>query len=77
MYYSYSNDIGDNTDRIIIIGDVHGDIKRFKDILIKSEIINTNLEWIAEPPNTYIILLDTLYLCMYLYIYLYLHTRGD
>lgn len=55
MYYSYSNDIGDNTDRIIIIGDVHGDIKRFKDILIKSEIINTNLEWIAEPPNTYII----------------------
>jgi len=53
MYYSYSNDI--NTNRIIIIGDVHGDIKRFKEILIKSEIINTNLEWIAEPPNTIII----------------------
>jgi len=55
MYYSYSNDISNDTDRIIIIGDVHGDIKRFKEILIKSEIINTNLEWIAEPSNTIII----------------------
>jgi hypothetical protein len=55
MYFSFSNDFGNDTDRIIIIGDVHGDIKRFKEILIKSEIINTNLEWIAEPPNTYII----------------------
>ncbi len=55
MYNSYSNDISNDIDRIIIIGDVHGDIKRFKDILIKSEIINTNLEWIAEPSNTIII----------------------
>ena len=42
-------------DRFIIIGDVHGDIKRFKDILIKSHVINNNLEWIAEPSNTCII----------------------
>ena len=52
MYYSYHRN---DTDRIIIIGDIHGDIKRFKDILIKSEIINNNLEWIAQPPNTIII----------------------
>jgi hypothetical protein len=51
MYYSFYND----TDRFIIIGDVHGDIKRFKEMLIKSEVINTNLEWIANPPNTCII----------------------
>jgi len=44
-----------NANRIIIIGDVHGDIKRFKSILIDSEIINNNLEWIADPPNTIII----------------------
>lgn len=43
------------TDRIIIIGDVHGDIKRFKKILIDAHIINNNLEWIAEPSNTIIV----------------------
>lgn len=55
MYFSFSNQIGNDSDRIIVIGDVHGDIKRFKEVLIKSEIINVNLEWIAEPPNTIVI----------------------
>lgn len=41
--------------RIIIIGDVHGDIKRFKNILIEANIINNNLEWIAEPPETIVL----------------------
>ena len=41
--------------RIIIIGDVHGDIKRFKNILINAKVINDNFEWIAEPPETVII----------------------
>lgn len=41
--------------RIIIIGDMHGDIRRFKNILIDAKIINTNLEWIAEPPETIIV----------------------
>lgn len=41
--------------RIIIIGDVHGDIKRFKNILIDANVINNNFEWIAEPPETVII----------------------
>jgi hypothetical protein len=44
-----------NAPRIIIIGDVHGDIKRFKGILIESEIINNNFEWIAEPSNTIVV----------------------
>ena len=54
MFNSYINEIN-NSSRIIIIGDVHGDIKRFKSILIDSKIINDNLEWIADPPNTIIV----------------------
>jgi len=41
--------------RIVIIGDMHGDIRRFKNILIDAKIINDNLEWIAEPPETIIV----------------------
>jgi len=41
--------------RIIVIGDIHGDLKRFKNILIDAKIINNNLEWIAQPPNTIIV----------------------
>lgn len=44
-----------SADRIIVIGDVHGDIKRFKNILINASIINNNLEWIAEPSNTIVV----------------------
>lgn len=54
MFNSYINEIN-NSSRIIIIGDVHGDIKRFKSILIDSKVINDNLEWIADPPNTIIV----------------------
>ena len=41
-------------ERIIIIGDIHGDLKRFKNILIDANIINNNLEWIAKP-NTIVV----------------------
>ena len=43
-----------NVKRLIIIGDVHGDLKRFKKILIDADIINDNMEWIAKP-NTVVI----------------------
>ncbi len=42
-------------DRIVVIGDIHGDLKRFKNILINAKIINNNLEWIAVPFNTIVI----------------------
>jgi len=54
MYNEYIYEIK-NANRIIVIGDIHGDIKRFKNILIDSKIINNNLEWIAEPSNTIIV----------------------
>jgi hypothetical protein len=41
--------------RTIVIGDIHGDLKRFKQILVDARIINENLEWIAEPPNTIVV----------------------
>ena len=44
-----------HTDRVIVIGDVHGDLKRFKNILLDAKIINTNIEWIAEPQNTIVV----------------------
>jgi len=51
IYEFYNPDIN----RIIIIGDIHGDIKRFKEILIDSKVINNNFEWIAEPSNTIVL----------------------
>ena len=46
--YEYNN-------RIVIIGDIHGDIRRFKDILIDAKVINKNIEWIANPKNTIVV----------------------
>lgn len=34
-------------DNTVIIGDIHGDLKRLKTILIDAKIINENIEWIA------------------------------
>jgi hypothetical protein len=41
--------------RVVIIGDIHGDLKRLKKILIDAKIINNNIEWIANPPNTIVV----------------------
>ena len=45
----------EHNNRIVIIGGIHGDIRRFKDILIDAKIINKNIEWTAEPKNTIVI----------------------
>ena len=44
-----------HAERIVVIGDVHGDVKRFKNILIDANIINRNIEWIAVPSNTIVV----------------------
>tara|TARA_B110000858_G_scaffold196697_1_gene256138 strand:- start:796 stop:1629 length:834 start_codon:yes stop_codon:yes gene_type:complete len=33
---------------IIIIGDIHGDLKRLKNILLNEDVITNNLEWIKD-----------------------------
>ena len=35
-------------DNIVIIGDIHGDLKRLKSILLNEKIISNNLEWLKE-----------------------------
>ena len=54
MYNEYINELPAHK-RLIIVGDIHGDIRRFKNILVNAKVINNNLEWIAEPPETIII----------------------
>ena len=45
----------DDASRIIVIGDVHGDIERLLKMLITIKVITENLEWIAEPKDTIIV----------------------
>lgn len=44
-----------SSDNILIIGDIHGDIDRLYDILLRENIINNNFDWIAKPLNTIVI----------------------
>lgn len=41
--------------RILVIGDVHGDLQRFLHCLYSCRIFNEHLEWIAEPRNTIVV----------------------
>jgi hypothetical protein len=41
--------------RIIVIGDVHGDLGRLTECLYATKVINQNGEWIAEPKNTIVV----------------------
>ena len=48
-----------NNNKIIAIGDIHGDYYIFIQLLLMSKIVNTNLTWIGK--DTYVIQLgDTL-----------------
>lgn len=45
----------ENAPRIIVIGDVHGDIKRFMQCLYHANVFSKDLQWIANPPNTIVV----------------------
>lgn len=41
--------------RVIVIGDVHGDIVRLFTCLRAAHILNESNEWIAQPPDTFVV----------------------
>ncbi len=41
--------------RIVVIGDIHGDVARLLEIMYAAKVINKNMEWIAEPKNTIVV----------------------
>ena len=45
----------ENIPRIIVIGDVHGDITRLLNCMINANVFSKDLKWIAEPPNTVVV----------------------
>lgn len=44
-----------NIPRIIVIGDIHGDIQRFMNTMYALKLFDKNLTWIAEPKDTIIV----------------------
>tara|TARA_Y100000389_G_C17404000_1_gene487016 strand:- start:509 stop:1351 length:843 start_codon:yes stop_codon:yes gene_type:complete len=40
--------INNKFEKIVIIGDIHGDLKRLKNILINENVINNKLQWLHE-----------------------------
>jgi len=41
--------------RIVVIGDIHGDIQRLARCCIALKLVNVEMEWIAEPQNTILV----------------------
>lgn len=42
-------------DRLIVIGDLHGDLQRLTQCFYNAKLINHNFQWIANPPSTWVI----------------------
>jgi hypothetical protein len=42
-------------DRLIVIGDLHGDLQRLTQCFYQARLINNDFQWIAEPRNTWVI----------------------
>ena len=41
--------------RVIVIGDVHGDIERVFACLRAAQVLNDSNEWVAQPPDTFVV----------------------
>ncbi len=53
--------------RVVAIGDVHGDFKKFISILLQAKIINDRTDWIAKDT----ILVQTVNIYIYIICYIY------
>lgn len=42
-------------ERLIVIGDLHGDLQRLTQCFYSAHLINHDFQWIAEPKNTWVI----------------------
>lgn len=42
-------------DRLLVVGDVHGDLGRLVELLKANTIINEQFQWVAEPKDTWVI----------------------
>jgi hypothetical protein len=42
-------------DRVIVIGDLHGDYKKTLQLFTKLKLIDSELHWIAQPKNTFVV----------------------
>ena len=48
--------IFEKRDRVLVIGDIHGDFRRLIHILVRDlKVVDEKLNWIAEPPDTVIV----------------------
>lgn len=45
----------DAAQRVIVIGDVHGDLARLTECFYATGVLNKNTEWTAYPPNTVVV----------------------
>ena len=43
----YQVGIYQDIDRIVVIGDIHGDLSAFQNVLIKAKVVNQKMEWIG------------------------------
>lgn len=55
MYNLSQPTIIENVSRIIVIGDVHGDIKRLLKCMINAKVFTKDLKWIADPQDTIVV----------------------
>lgn len=55
LIYIMNNNILPLNSRIIVIGDLHADFNKTKEIFFKLKLINDNNKWIAHPKNTIIV----------------------
>jgi hypothetical protein len=41
--------------RVVVIGDIHGDVERLANCVVSLKLFNPQMEWIAEPQNTIVV----------------------